>query len=124
MVEKRYQKEAYNKGTAELCDGTHSGVNPIRVRFADNGTVKYAVLSDTTQSNILYLQGNMVDELHRQWKQNLGDFGASRVWIEKQQKEEDSTLHDVKLTTEQLEVLHKLLDCGWRVDGKWVMKEP
>ena len=110
IEEDRLERVQSHRGTAKLYDGAYSHVPPIEVRFLDNGTVKCAVLSDTAQGNILYLQGNMVDELHRQWKQNLGDFGASRVWIEKQQKEEDNTLHDVKLTTKQLKALCKLLD--------------
>ena len=64
--------QAY-KGMAELYDGTHSHISPIRARFADNGTVKYVVLSDNDQRNILYLQGDMVEELYKQWKQKLGE---------------------------------------------------
>ena len=98
------------RGTVELHDGTHHHINPITARYGDNGTVKYVVLTDKAEDNTLYLQGNMVEELYKLWKQKLGDFGASKVYIEKQQEEENEALHDVKLTTRQLEVLHKLLE--------------
>ena len=91
------KSQTSHRGTVELHDGTHHHVDPITAIFGDNGTVKYVVLTNKAENNTLYLQGNMVEELYRLWKQNLGDFGASEA------------LYDVKLTTKQLQVLHKLL---------------
>ena len=92
-----------DRGTAKIYDGTHSHIDPIDVRFADNGVVKYAVLSDKIQSNTLYLQGKMVEQLYEEWKLKLGSFGPS------EKKEQEEALHDVKLTTKQLEAFTNFL---------------
>ena len=106
--EEHLEKAGSHRGVAELYDGAFQEIASIHARFADNGTVKYVVLSDKSKDNILYLQGNMVKELYKYWEQMLGSHGPS----EKKQLEEESILHDVKLTTEQLKVLHKLLNRG------------
>ena len=109
--EGRFMRAESHRGVAELYDGTHSHIDPIHARFLDNGTVKCVVLSDNPGANMLYLQGHMVEELYKEWKLKLGNFGPSDSFLEK----EDATLHDVKLTTKQLGILHKLLNCGWVV---------
>ena len=103
--EKPPKSRISHKGTTKIYDGTHSRIDPINVRFLDNGTVKCAVLSDKEEGNMLYLQGHMVDQLHHQWKLKLGNFGPSDSFLEK----EEPTLYDVKLTKEQLEALHRLI---------------
>ena len=108
IEEDRMERARSHKGVAEIYDGTHSDVNPIHVRFEDNGTAKYAVLSDKTEANMLYLQGHMVEQLYNQWQLKLGAFGPS----EKKLQEEDVTTYFVRLTTKQLEALHKLLESG------------
>ena len=110
--EGRFTKAGSHRGVAELYEGTHSHIDPIHARFLDNGTVKCVVLSDKLGANMLYLQGYMVEELYKEWKLKLGTFGPSDSFLEK----EDATLHDVKLTTKQLGILHKLLNCGWVVE--------
>ena len=107
----------YDRGTAKLYDGTHSHINPIDATFGDNGAVKYVGLSDKGGRNILYLQGNMVEELYKQWKEKLGTFGPSEKddvsgWRINQDGAVEfgrPVLHDVKLTTKQLELLHRIL---------------
>ena len=106
VEEDRQEREDSHRGVAELYDGTHSHIDPIHVRFLDNRTVKCVVLSDKPGTNILYLQGYMVEQLYREWQLKLGAFGPSDSFLEK----EEPTLYDVKLTKEQLVVLHKLLD--------------
>ena len=110
----RLEREQSNRGTTKIYDGTHSYVDPINVRFLDNGTVKCAVLSDEAKGNMLYLQGYMVEELYKEWKLKLGTFGPSDSFLEK----EDATLHDVKLTTKQLGILHKLIE--WETENEKV----
>ena len=69
--EDRLERLQAARGECKLYDGTHSHINPINARFGDNGTVKYVVLSDKQQANILYLQGNMVEELYKEWKEEI-----------------------------------------------------
>ena len=104
--EDRLERLQAAKGECKLYDGTHSQIDPINARFGDNDTVKYVVLSDKQQANILYLQGNMVEKLYKEWKRRLGTFGPS----EKKQEEKESVLYDVKLTAKQLTTLHRFLD--------------
>ena len=110
-------KSTHDKGECKLYDGTFSNIPPIDVRFVDNDTVKYAVLSsDKVGGNILYLQGNMVKELYKEWEKRLGDFGPSKSRPEISW-EESHTLYDVKLTMKQLETLHRLL--AWEEDSEF-----
>ena len=84
----------------------YSNIDPIHVRFADNGKVKYAVLSGKTQGEYVALQGKMVEDLYKEWKLKLGSFGPSDSFL----KKEEPTLYNVKLTKGQLEALHRLID--------------
>lgn len=112
-MEDRFSKNASShRGSAELYDGIRSHVPPIHVRFGYDGTAKYAMLSDESLGNVLCLQGNMVKELYKYWKQNLGDFGASEAYVKKQQEKEDEVLYHVTLTAKQLVTLHRFLDDG------------
>ena len=112
-----------DRGTARLYDGSYSHIEPVRAKFADNGVIKYVTLE--VQSRAFFLQGNMVEQLYEQWKLKLGAFGPSEKKVQSPDYQDGISgwcvaqdgdaefnrpvLHDVKLTTRQLETLHLFL---------------
>ena len=114
-----------DRGNMELTDARNPHVAPIKVRFTDNGTAKYIVLSDKHGSNMLYIQGTMMqqlcDELGKLGFITQGLFDAVKHQHNKTRHQRDKLLEVVKALVSDLDADLPQNSVG---DGTWADTVP